>query len=231
MKTRELKGSTPTPKVSKTRLLFKPRPQQIIIELKKGDDLVSGFTLIELLVTIAIIGLLASVVLVSVNNARVKARDAKRKMDIAQIQKALELYYDDNQRYPPAGGAIAPNGGWTNSNDSSWDTFGTALQKYISKLPHDPKETPSAAGNTGLWAASGGVYTYSYLNMPTCDTLQGYMIVYQLEKAGSPSPGVMPCNQPAGTNGSCANDGMYRYGDCDPSAIDAVQTVGVGKRN
>lgn len=60
----------------------------------------SGFTLIELLVVIAIIGLLASIVLVSLNSARKKARDAKRLTDISQIQTALEMYYDNNGRYP-----------------------------------------------------------------------------------------------------------------------------------
>jgi len=62
-----------------------------------------GFTLIELLVVIAIIGILSSVVLASLNTARVKARDAKRIAELDGIQKALQLYSDDNGgTYPTA---------------------------------------------------------------------------------------------------------------------------------
>ena len=61
-----------------------------------------GFTLIELLVVIAIIGILSSVVLASLNSARLKARDAKRVSDVKQLQLALEMYYDDNSAYPTA---------------------------------------------------------------------------------------------------------------------------------
>ncbi len=59
-----------------------------------------GFTLIELLVVIAIIGILSSVVLVSLQSSRAKARDAKRIADIGAIQQALALYYDSNSQYP-----------------------------------------------------------------------------------------------------------------------------------
>lgn len=59
-----------------------------------------GFTLIELLVVIAIIGVLASVVLASLNSARTKARDARRLADLNQIGLALEFYLDNGVKYP-----------------------------------------------------------------------------------------------------------------------------------
>ncbi len=60
-----------------------------------------GFTLIELLVVISIIGVLASIVLASLNSARVKARDARRIADLDQIKTALNFYYDSNNRPVP----------------------------------------------------------------------------------------------------------------------------------
>lgn len=57
-----------------------------------------GFTLIELLVVIAIIGILASVVMVSVSSARAKGADAAIKANLDGIRKEADLFYDDELR-------------------------------------------------------------------------------------------------------------------------------------
>lgn len=77
-----------------------------------------AFTLIELLVVIAIIGVLASIVLVSVNDARRKARDAKRVADLQAVVLALDQYIDANLVYPAALSGLVP--------------------QYLSATPKDP---------------------------------------------------------------------------------------------
>ena len=71
-----------------------------------------SFTLIELLVVIAIIGVLAALIIPSINNARTKARDAKRLEDLRQFSLALEMYYSDNNHYPiwEEGGGLSDSG-------------------------------------------------------------------------------------------------------------------------
>jgi len=60
----------------------------------------TGFTMIELLVVIAVIGLISSLILVSVVNSRQKARDTRRLADMAQVNTGLALYHATYQGYP-----------------------------------------------------------------------------------------------------------------------------------
>ncbi len=81
-----------------------------------------GFTLIEILVVVAIIGIIASVVIMSLAEAKKKSRDTQRESDLAQLQLALRIYFDANGTYLVNGGGWGGGGnGWTsytNADDS-----------------------------------------------------------------------------------------------------------------
>lgn len=71
------------------------------ITRQKGQTRQFGFTLIELLVVIAIIGLLSTISIVALNQARSKARDSRRVADMHQLINTINMYYDEYGEYPP----------------------------------------------------------------------------------------------------------------------------------
>jgi type II secretory pathway pseudopilin PulG len=60
-----------------------------------------GFTLVELLVIIAISAILFSISMVAVSEIRQNIRDNKRRADLHQLARALELFKADHGQYPP----------------------------------------------------------------------------------------------------------------------------------
>ena len=128
-----------------------------------------GFTLIELLVVISIIGVLASFSVVSLNSARVKARDAKRKADMVQVRIALYLYYDDNLAYPTCGTWDEDEEDFGATVDCYEGTLSSSLtgqaKPYMAELPTDPK----------------GIEPYTYRYVSTASGNQ-FALVYNIEE-------------------------------------------------
>jgi prepilin-type N-terminal cleavage/methylation domain-containing protein len=143
-----------------------------------------GFTLIELLVVISIIGLLAAVALVYFVSLRASARDARRQIDIREINTAMALAYNDDNQYPLI--TVDGEGKITNTSiASSTDT-------YLSPTSQDPK---------------GGNY-YGKANADAGNR-QKYCIYTQLE-APSPSTyfcasekGIFSCTIPPALGSCC----------------------------
>lgn len=158
-----------------------------------------GFTLIELLVVVAIIGVLATVVLSSLNSARVKARDARRDADIKNIQTALELYHLDNGQYPHQAQwlGVAPNGAWANSGNTSWETLENTMG---TTLPRDPVNIVPTTANDWPGDASrrfNYVYTARGISTGCPNDGQAYKLVYHHESgdtASADSPGLVTCD-------------------------------------
>jgi len=100
-----------------------------------------AFTLIELLVVMAIIAILSSLGLMGFGTVQMKSRDSRRKQDLANISKALDVYYNDYGVYPASNsnGAILGCG----AGGISSCTWGDAWQDdkgtlYMTALPVDP---------------------------------------------------------------------------------------------
>ena len=102
-----------------------------------------GFTLIELIVVIGIISLLSSIVLASLGNARAKARDARRLVDMHSIRTALELYRSKYGVYPNEGsgscGGVAA--GYNKPDGDTTFIPGLVSENIFSQTPGDPLST------------------------------------------------------------------------------------------
>ncbi|MDB5254791.1 MAG: fimbrial protein pilin [Candidatus Nomurabacteria bacterium] len=145
-----------------------------------------GFTLIELLVVIAIIGILASVILASLNSARLKARDAKRMSDLHEIQIALESYYNDNGFYPPCN---------VSGQDACTTTGGSyppmsamlIVPQYISSISNDPT---NIATQYGYYYTRGFKITGPGITYVQTGSKGDYILGTRLENPkGGPFPG------------------------------------------
>ncbi len=189
-----------------------------------------GFTLLELLVVIALIGILASIVMVSLRRVRVEARDARRIDDLRTIADALERYAIDNGHYPRPDQIDKDNFNFDYSNDNEF--LNILVPDYLSSIPRGPINGSGSAP----WEPGNYFYAYGAYDgtQPNSSALPGtyYMLMTQLEDQNDPQSAQYTCGRwtggwppdensyPSGNFGKivtplcCSPSGPYPAGEC-----------------
>lgn len=152
-----------------------------------------GFTLIELIVVVGIVSIMASAVMAVLDPFQqvLKARDARVKSDLAQIQKTLESYYQDNGSYPISCGDYT-------IGTPSCIPWGSAWTPYMNIVPKDP----TSAHNYLYYRPDGQTY-YLYANLG-----RGGKDPQACNTAGSACSSLLGYGIPATTCGGTCNFGV-----------------------
>lgn len=142
----------------------------------------SGFTVVEIMIVVIVIAILASIVIISYSQIQARSRDARRKTDISNLIKALELYYDDNGAYPTVTSSDgSPGASWYSSDVAGWSAFKTTMASTIDSFPVDPRNS------VGDVTSSTSINNYAYYantsNSCNASVGQMYIIVYRYETA------------------------------------------------
>lgn len=120
-----------------------------------------GFTIVELLIVIVVIGILATVSIVSYSGIQARARDTRRAQDIANIKHAL-ITYDTMHQGVESTGTTKYTGsnlysGWDASQSPTWLAF---LRTEHGMMPVDPKNTTVTSGAANPPLSGNRVYYY-----------------------------------------------------------------------
>ncbi len=151
-----------------------------------------GFTLIEMLIVIAIIGILASIVLVGLGPVQRSARDSRRASDLRSVQNALELCYSKGGSYPVA---------------ANWAELITALtgiggspqcggSAVVPRIPSDP--LPAQTYEYSVNCAAGT----SYMLKATLEDPTSNLLANPAEPDAAPTCG-LDCTDAAPNTGYC----------------------------
>jgi type II secretion system protein G len=142
-----------------------------------------AFSLIELMIIIAILGVLTTLISGNFISSLKKGRDARRKADLEQVQRALEMYYEDKKSYPTFNIFQSAN---YSLCETKIDTDCGTEKTYMQKIPTDP-----VSGNNYVYVSSG----------------QSYQLYSCIENNLDQGPGV----KQTGYGQNCGSCGVCKY--------------------
>jgi len=132
-----------------------------------------GFTIIELLVAIVVIGILATITVVSYNGIQQRARDAQRDSDVTRLKIAIEKYHSEKSQYPrvcPVDYISCPVG-----------LLATELSPYLDAIPHSPAYKRGSLGGD-----------YAYVHGRVIDDSYAILVFYDAKPSCKTGHNVAP---------------------------------------
>jgi len=162
--------------------------------------------MIELLIVVATIGILGAMAIFAAKLQIAKGRDARRKSDLAKIQKALEDYMNDHGCYPNPSEIV---------DDEKSKICQKNFSPYLAQLPCDPINSPYFN------------YFYSY-NAAETSCKSWYKIYARLEYTKDPIIKKVKCGGEAAgcPGGGCGPGCNYNYWVASPNMNKVEQTEG-----
>jgi general secretion pathway protein G len=145
------------------------------LETLKKRKKQQGFTIVELLIVIVVIGILATLVIVTFTGIQQKARNTKRQTDINALNSHLEAFHAESGYYPTL----------AHVNDSAWR--GTNMKGLDPEAMKDPKGSAqtlvaSPAANSYAYAVTNDAGTDCSADETTCSQ---YTLTATLEGGGT----------------------------------------------
>src|SRR3989344_7534207 len=120
-----------------------------------------GFSLIELLVVIAIMGILSSIILSAVGSARTKARDVKRKAEVAGIGRLITA----SCYLPNAGAGVYDIADLISELVITYPQYAS----YVSQIPKDPSASSSETDSLYMYTVDTNGKCAVYANLENED--------------------------------------------------------------
>lgn len=176
------------------------------------DKQKNSFTLIELLVVIAVIGILAALLLSAISQARERAMITLTNMDLAYVGLAINMYYEDNKKFPPT------------QDDCGLGTLTAHLYQLPRVLTNgylpSPQNSRKVAMSTVLQDRfHPGGYTYKYKSVG--DIILSANTIAKWQKAQLWVPTNFPTSSNIDTNSQWYTKGQW-YTDISTSPVSWV---------